>query len=48
MEVNCLVETCKGEIILLKVEEDIPLECLDALVESVQEAFKKIQKEYKK
>lgn len=43
-----MVETCKGEIILLTVEEDVPIEFLDALIESVQSAFKEIQKEYVK
>ena len=32
--------SAKGEIILLAIEEDIPIEYLDILVEDIREAFK--------
>jgi len=32
--------SAKGEIILLAIEEDIPIEYLDVLVEDIRETFK--------
>jgi len=43
-----MVETCRGEIILLKIEEDIPIEYLEELYNDIVEIFKRKQEEIMK